>query len=265
MNDEPETPPVESWKRKTNIGAIASLSIIFAAVIVIAIATLWIKIPVADLVGYFVLILGIVILSVLSNRYIFIDVAVRRFVSGYFRFTGWMLISLGPLVVFNALSRYVLSNLLFRYQLMVFIVWAVLLAWAIVLIFTDKKREALFRRLQQLGSFTPLVYAFNLSMIAITFFSSVTYVLATRGAIALNVTGKTDVTHGAITDFYLWHFLNAIPFLKVNETLRWREPLTYESGWIGLALLVFKLLVILPVIAAFAWYWKQVNSKSDSE
>lgn len=116
MNDEPETPPVESWKRKTNIGAIASLSIIFAAVIVIAIAALWLKIPVADLVGYFVLILGIVILSVLSNRYIFIDVAVRRFVSGYFRFTGWMLISLGPLVVFNALSRYVLSNLLFRYQ-----------------------------------------------------------------------------------------------------------------------------------------------------
>ena len=203
MNDEPETPPVESWKRKTNIGAIASLSIIFAAVIVIAIAALWIKIPVADLVGYFVLILGIVILSVLSNRYIFIDVAVRRFVSGYFRFAGWMLISLGPLVVFNALSRYVLSNLSFRYQLMVFIVWAVLLAWAIVLIFTDKKREALFHRLQQLGSFTPLVYAFNLSMIAITFFSSVTYVLAKRGAMALNVTGKTDVTHGAITDFYL--------------------------------------------------------------
>lgn len=173
--------------------------------------------------------------------------------------------SLGPLLAFTWLSRYVLSNHSFIYQLIVFTVWGVLLAWALMVIFTDKKRAIFFGKLQKLGSFTPIAHAFNLLMIAVTFFSSVTHVLLTQSVIALNAPKNAVVSHGAITDFYLWHFLDAVPLLEVNKTLHWMEPLTYQSGWIGFALLVFKLLVILPVIAAFAWYWQQVNSKSDEK
>ncbi len=261
MNDASTTPHLKSWKRKVNIWAIVAMVAIFAAFF--AIAALWIKITPADLVGYSVLTLGILVLGALSNRYEFVGITISKLFAAYFRFTVGMLISLGPLVLFTWLSRYVLSNHSLSYQLLVFVLWGLLLAWAVLVIFTERKREVFFARLQKLGSFTPIAYAFNLLMIAVTFFSSVTYMLLKQGAIALDATGKTEVTHGIISDFYLWHFLNAVPFLEVNETLRWKEPLTYESGWVGFALLIFKLLVILPVIAAFASYWKQVNNKSE--
>jgi uncharacterized protein (TIGR01777 family) len=66
---------------------------------------------------------------------------------------------------------------------------------------------------------------------------------------------------GNITDFYVWHFLEAVPLLQVNETLHWKEPLTYDSGWVGLVLLIFKMAVIIPVIAAFTWYAKQAGGQ----
>jgi hypothetical protein len=64
------------------------------------------------------------------------------------------------------------------------------------------------------------------------------------------------VTPERIKDFYFWHFLEAIPLLKVNQTLHYKAPLTYNGAAVGWLLLAFQLMVILPVIRAFAWYWK---------
>jgi hypothetical protein len=250
-------------KKKRSSWAVAGLSIV--CITLLAMALKWITITPGDLIGYAICLVGIVIFGVLSNRYEIVDVTLKKFFFAYLRFFGWLLITLGPLIIFTWLSRYVLSNHSFIYQLIVFAVWGTLLAWALLVIFTDKRRERFFSKLRQLGSFTPIAYAFNLLMIAVTFFSSVTYVLVKQGIVTLGVAMNTDVSHGAITDFYLWHFLDAIPVLEVNKTLHWDEPLTYKSGWIGFALLVFKLLVILPVIAAFAWHWKQINKNSDGK
>jgi hypothetical protein len=63
-----------------------------------------------------------------------------------------------------------------------------------------------------------------------------------------------EVTPGSISNFFRWHFLDAVPLLKVNETLGWRPPLTYDSFSVGCMLLLFKAVVILPVIGAFTWY-----------
>lgn len=260
MNDDAITPSFNPLKKKRNIWAIAGL--ITVCVMLFAMALKWITITPGDLIGYAIFLFGVVILGALSTRYQIVDNTIKRFFTAYCRFFGWLLMSLGPLIIFNWLSQYVLSNLPFSYQLIVFAVWGVLLVWALMLIFTDSKRELFFGKLQKLGSFTPIAYAFNLLMIAVTFFSSVTYVLVRQGLISLNIAANIDVSHGAIMNFYLWHFLDAIPFLEVNKTLHWDEPLTYKSSWIGFALLVFKLLVILPVIAAFAWYWKRIDDKN---
>lgn len=55
----------------------------------------------------------------------------------------------------------------------------------------------------------------------------------------------------------MWHFLEAVPLLKVNQTIRWAEPWTYDSAAVGWILLLFKLVVIVPVIGAFVGYWKR--------
>jgi hypothetical protein len=54
---------------------------------------------------------------------------------------------------------------------------------------------------------------------------------------------------------------DALPLLKVTETLHWEKPLTYNSAWVGLLLLGFKVTVIVPVIAAFAWYWAYLERR----
>jgi hypothetical protein len=47
---------------------------------------------------------------------------------------------------------------------------------------------------------------------------------------------------------YGWHFCDAIPALKVTETLNWAEPVKLTDPISGMLLLSFKLLVILPVV-----------------
>ncbi len=61
-------------------------------------------------------------------------------------------------------------------------------------------------------------------------------------------------------DFYAWHFLKSIPGLNIPETLLMENLFKYRDRLSGLILLVFKLLVIIPVIGSFA-VWKDVRKE----
>ena len=58
-------------------------------------------------------------------------------------------------------------------------------------------------------------------------------------------------------DFFVWHFLDAVPVLKINDALQWKVPLEYDGWPLGILLIAFKLVVIGPTIAAFALYWTE--------
>ena len=64
------------------------------------------------------------------------------------------------------------------------------------------------------------------------------------------------VEHGSLADFLLWQLLDAVPGLKVPETLRWPAPLTYERGAAGWLVLLFKIMVIVPVVSGIGHYLK---------
>jgi hypothetical protein len=64
--------------------------------------------------------------------------------------------------------------------------------------------------------------------------------------------------------FHAWQFLDAVPGLKITETVNWERPKyaassqTATSQYVsGALLLVFKLLVILPVLAAGKDIWDE--------
>jgi hypothetical protein len=182
---------------------------------------------------------------------------VEKAFAAYFRFCGWMLLAFLPVTGLLYLNRLVLETLALSLQSIVFVIWGGLLAWAVWLVVTERKRERLFSQLEErVGRFTPLAYSFNLLMIAMVFFSSVTYVFSAHGKLKFIAPAGSKVSFDSLQDFYTWHFLEAVPLLKVNETLGWKTPLTYESALVGLVLLLFKLAVIVPVIACFAFYWK---------
>jgi len=58
-----------------------------------------------------------------------------------------------------------------------------------------------------------------------------------------------------------------IPGLKITETLKWPQPYDYKDSLSGALLLVFKLVVIIPVIGSFA-VWNRMRKeakKSDAD
>jgi len=93
----------------------------------------------------------------------------------------------------------------------------------------------------------------------------VTFVLLQEGKLRLAPGSSPEVTLASLSDFFLWHFLDAVPLLKITETLKWEVPLTYTSSTVGLIVLVFKAVVILPVISAFTWYATREKEEPSSE
>lgn len=64
--------------------------------------------------------------------------------------------------------------------------------------------------------------------------------------------------------FYFWKLLDAVPAVKIPETLNWDKPaveLTDKLG--GSLVLVFKILVVLPVVRVGVQLWKR--SQADGE
>ena len=168
--------------------------------------------------------------------------------SGYLIFCFWMLFALAPATLAFAVARTIESSNLLWVQMAAFMLWGCLLGLALSALITEARRVRLFHFLRRIGPFAPLAYSFSVLMTAAAFFGALTTALVARGYIAVDGDPRRAI------DFYMWHFLDAVPVLKINETLLWNAPLTYHQSRVGLLLLVFKIAVIAPVIAAFAGY-----------
>jgi hypothetical protein len=175
----------------------------------------------------------------------------------YMTFLFWLMIGFAPVVAFHWLFDTVTWRLPLWAQIPAFIALGALLAGALWFIATKKRREQLFTRLRGAGALMPLIYVGNTLMLAAMFFASVTFVLVRHGLVQLGIAAGDEILFGKLLDFYVWHFLDLVPLVKVNATLHWKEPLVYESGWLGVLLLLFKAAVIVPTIGAFAGYFEQ--------
>lgn len=203
--------------------------------------------------------LVILVLVILGNRFEVIHRTLLTLLPilgvGAFALAFWVFYIFLPLILFSLF--YLLSDFMqvraLRYHIIVLSAWGLFLAYVLLLMATESRREHLFNKLRKIGPFAPVIYSLNALVVAVAFFSSMTYVLAVHTPLKLS---PPQVTLEALMAFYLWHFLEAIPLLEVNDTLGWkRPPLTYNSAYMGSILLLFKLTVIVPVIAAFAGYW----------
>jgi hypothetical protein len=53
---------------------------------------------------------------------------------------------------------------------------------------------------------------------------------------------------------YLWHLCNALPGLKVTDTVDWDQPLKHGTR-MGLLFLAFRGIVLIPLFAALVGIW----------
>jgi uncharacterized protein (TIGR02246 family) len=102
----------------------------------------------------------------------------------------------------------------------------------------------------------PFVYSISLLVMAASVFASISVTLQRCGYATFKPPLPNDLS--PVVDFYMWHFVNLIPGLGIPETLRWAQPYQYSDHLSGAVLLIFKIAVILPVIASFK-LWHDVR------
>lgn len=108
--------------------------------------------------------------------------------------------------------------------------------------------EATVRPLLRFGRLQPLFCVIAVWLASTGWFSAVAVVLNEHaGAEFLTRSGDTSPYYGEYADFFAWHFAEQVPLLKVNETLHWKVPLTYEGG-AGWLVLAFRFLVLVPLV-----------------
>jgi hypothetical protein len=55
----------------------------------------------------------------------------------------------------------------------------------------------------------------------------------------------------------MWHFVELIPLVSINETANLAEPATYSGTWVGILVLVFQGLVVVPILATIRFYFTE--------
>ena len=161
-------------------------------------------------------------------------------------------------------------------QMVTLLLWLLALAAVSVLLYSrDLRRRArawLGRRTQvrvrlgppgRLPFWGAVALYINFVLIAMGCFAAFGFLLHTSAPPLFLPGSHTEVSHGALADFFLWHLLDAIPGLKVNETLRWAAPFTYERAGAGWLLLLFKVMVIVPAVAGIGRYLKDEDPPKD--
>jgi hypothetical protein len=107
--------------------------------------------------------------------------------------------------------------------------------------------------LEEGGRILALAFPLCVVAFAVATFAGATALLFKHGALELRGSKLDEETiFGSAADFYLWHLLDAVPFVDIPGTLRWEARFTYsdDDSVTGALLLAFKVMVLLPLISA---------------
>jgi hypothetical protein len=142
-------------------------------------------------------------------------------------------------------------------HLFVLVLYVIGLGLCIYLMATDEKRRQETKRIRDwFGPRGMLVLPCLTLVTAAAVFGSITLSLHRHGLVSFQECAGRPVAAGSLTDFYMWHFMKLVPLVKINEVLKLNEPLCYSQKRVGLLILLFQALVVIPSINTVLYYWK---------
>lgn len=111
-----------------------------------------------------------------------------------------------------------------------------LFSFLVLRVSSEPRRRSLWLSMRGVDRVTPFLYPFFIAYAAIVLFATFAFVLSDHDVIRFGTDPASSATISRpadALDFFAWHLLDSIPVLSVTETLRWKEPLGYTSGWVG--------------------------------
>lgn len=147
----------------------------------------------------------------------------------------------------------------------VLLAWVALLLWGLHKATEHGLRGKLLEYLMRDGDYgwlSPLLLSVVVFFFAASGFAALTALLHDWDAVTVfdRTCPRCPLVFDDYLNFYTWHFLDAVPLLDVNETLRWEQPLVYQGALAAWLVLALKVAVILPIVALVRRYWK-IRSK----
>jgi hypothetical protein len=137
------------------------------------------------------------------------------------------------------------------------------LTLCVYLMATEEKRRKESARIRDLFGPRGMLVLPSLTLLtAASVFASITLSLHKHGLVLLQECTGRPVAAGSLTDFYMWHFLKLVPLVKINEVLKLNEPLCYSQKRVGLLILIFQALVVIPSVNTVLYYWKHRHELS---
>jgi hypothetical protein len=126
----------------------------------------------------------------------------------------------------------------------------------------EKRRHSLFR-LPHYPGLIALGFGISVVMLAMSYFAAVTFLLYELNLVEVNFAPYRSCVC-AMTHFYLWHFLDAVPAIEIPDALNWRVPVTYTGSWMGILVVGLKVLIIFPLLQTWRGYWKYHSEKRET-
>jgi hypothetical protein len=130
---------------------------------------------------------------------------------------------------------------------------------AVVIGFTGFWRRWLFMPEPSASRSSILISAAGALLTLTIFFSVLTSVLAVKGVIPEKPQGRL---FAHIEERYCWEFLDQVPAIKIPETLHWKPQYSPKDHLSGALILIYKLLVILPVVGVIKYVWDRRQATS---
>ncbi len=104
--------------------------------------------------------------------------------------------------------------------------------------------------------------ALYLYTLGVVWFAGATHRFAVHGWLGFHASHAPSL--GRFGAVYLYHFANMIPLVSIPQTARWAEPIARGHVGLGVMVLTFEVLIIIPLIAVAKAVWKQ-SSGDDGE
>ena len=186
---------------------------------------------------------------------------VDKGVGYYFYGTALYFISLAPIIFFLLVAQRTVTGAGPVVQYVVFSISAIFWVFLLATITYEPLKRSVFATLKSLGWILPLVFLANYVMISAVLFASLAYLFSCKTGTSCEIIGLTpnQVNFDRFLSWFIWHVADAIPAIKINQTLGWTEPLKIDAGptLLGAWLVLFKIAVILPGLGSFIAYWKK--------
>ena len=146
----------------------------------------------------------------------------------------------------------------------IFACFVILILMLILIINNNSYTSGFFIKKIPESSYAPLLVILSTGWLTIICFGALTSALSNDGIIQLEPTPEANF-YPEVTNFFLWHALELIPALDINDVFDSDEPFIYNQVGVSWLVLVFRIIIVWVIIKQIYQWIKWAAKKQETQ